>query len=209
MKRTLMMLAAAATSLLMAACETNPTVKAESQVPPVATAAQMPKTLVEMEFELEKALLEHETVQTMALIKFASDSDSDFAKGMVAGIVGGAKAPGAGRRQGGGFLQAAMAQKQHESAVALKREEIAAQNSLWNRGLQVFDRVIGYRQYRADVDLKRFGMQLNADQERYRLDNLYRVQQGSYDFAGKVVDKGPYFFSLPMGSQPVQAIPAE
>lgn len=209
MKRTLMMLAAAAMSLLLAACETNPTVKAESQVPPVATAAQMPKTLVEMEFELEKKRLEHETVQTMALIKFASESDSDFAKGMVAGIVGGAKAPAAGQRQSGGFLQAAMAQKQHEVAVALKREEIAAQNSFWNRGLQVFDRVIGYRQYRADVDLKRFGMQLNADQERYRLDNLYRVQQGSYDFAGKVVDKGPYFFSLPMGSQPVQAIPAE
>jgi len=209
MKHTLMMLAAAATSLLMAACETNPTVKAESQVPPVATAAQMPKTLVEMEFELEKKRLEHETVQTMALIKFASESDSDFAKGMVAGIVGGAKAPGAGQRQGGGFLQAAMAQKQHESAVALKREEIAAQNSLWNRGLQVFDRVIGYRQFRVGADLQRFGMQLNADQERYRLDNLYRVQQGSYDFAGKVVDKGPYFFSLPMGSQPVQAIPAE
>lgn len=209
MKRTLMLLAAAAMSLLLAACETNPTVKAESQVPPVATAAQMPKTLVEMEFELEKKRLEHETVQTMALIKFASESDSDFAKGMVAGIVGGAKAPGAGQRQGGGFLQAAMAQKQHESAVALKREEIAAQNSLWNRGLQVFDRVIGYRQYRSDVDLKRFGMRLNADQERYRMDSLYRVQQGSYDFAGKVVDKGPYFFSLPMGSQPLQAIPAE
>lgn len=209
MKRTLMMLATAAMSLLLAACETNPTVKAESQVPPVATAAQMPKTLVEMEFELEKARLQHETTQTMALIKFASESDSDFAKGMVAGMMGGAKAPAAGQRQGGGFLQAAMAQKQHEVAVALKREEIAAQNSFWNRGLQVFDRVIGYRQFRVGADLQRFGMQLNADQERYRLDNLYQVQQGSYDFAGKVIDKGPYFFSLPAGSQPVQANPAE
>lgn len=191
MKRTLMMLAAAAMSLLLAACETNPTVKAESQVPPVATAAQMPKTLVEMEFELEKKRLEHETVQTMALIKFASESDSDFAKGMVAGIVGGAKAPAAAQRQGGGFLQAAMAQKQHESAVALKREEIAAQNSLWNRGLQVFDRVIGYRQYRVGVDLQRFGMQLDADREMYRMDNVYRTQQSGYDFGRDLLKKVP------------------
>lgn len=191
MKRTLMMFATAALSLLLAACETNPTVKAESQVPPVATAAQMPKTLVEMEFELEKARLQHETTQTMALIKFASESDSDFAKGMVAGMMGGAKAPAAGQRQGGGFLQAAMAQKQHEAAVALKREEMAAQNSFWNRGLQVFDRVIGYRQFRVGADLQRFGMQLNADQEQALWNNLYRTQQGGYDFGKTVLEKVP------------------
>lgn len=176
--------------------------------PPLVTAAQQPKSLIEMEFELRKAELELQNTQTMAMIKFAAESNSPFAMGMVAGLyggkaqagLGGAPVAGAG---GGSFMQAVMQDRRHQAEIELRKAELAERGSLWNKGLQVFDRVLGYRQFSKGLDLQWHRMDLDAQQETYRLDTYYRTQQAGYDFAGKVVDKGPYFFSLPAGSAAV------
>ncbi len=180
--------------------------------PPLVTAAQQPKSLIEMEFELRKAELELQNTQTMAMIKFAAESNSPFAMGMVAGLYGGkaqaaqATAPAAG---GGSFMQAVMQDRRHQSEIELRKAELAERGSLWNKGLQVFDRLIGYRQFSKGIDLQRHSMDLDAYQDTYRLDTYYRTQQAGYDFAGKVVDKGPYFFSLPAGSAAVSPVTSD
>lgn len=207
MKR-LFTLAVIGLSIALAGCTASApkNTQASAAEPPLVTAAQQPKSLVEMEFELRKAEIELQTTQTMAMIKFAAESNSPFAMGMVAGLYGGkaqaapAAAPGAG---GGSFVQAIMQDRRHQASVELERERIAAENSLWNKGMDVLHLLMGDRRDKRYVSLQRHSMDLDAQQETYRLDTYYRTQQAGYDFAGKVVDKGPYFFSLPAGSAAV------
>lgn len=210
MIKRLITLAAVGLSIALAGCNATAPKTADQAAaePPLATAAQQPKSLIEMEFELRKAEIELQTTQTMAMIKFAAESNSPFAMGMVAGLyggkaqagLGGAPVAGAG---GGSFMQAVMQDRRHQSEIELRKAELAERGSLWNKGLQVFDRVLGYRQFSKGLDLQWHRMNLDAQQETYRLDTYYRTQQAGYDFAGKVVDKGPYFFSLPAGSAAV------
>lgn len=210
MIKRLVTLAAIGLSIALAGCNATAPKTADQAAaePPLATAAQQPKSLIEMEFELRKAEIELQTTQTMAMIKFAAESNSPFAMGMVAGLyggkaqagLGGAPVAGAG---GGSFMQAVMQDRRHQSEIELRKAELAERGSLWNKGLQVFDRVLGYRQFSKGIDLQWHRMDLDAQQETYRLDTYYRTQQAGYDFAGKVVDKGPYFFSLPAGSAAV------
>lgn len=210
MIKRLVTLAAIGLSIALAGCNATAPKTADQAAaePPLATAAQQPKSLIEMEFELRKAEIELQTTQTMAMIKFAAESNSPFAMGMVAGLyggkaqagLGGAPVAGAG---GGSFMQAVMQDRRHQSEIELRKAELAERGSLWNKGLQVFDRVLGYRQFSKGLDLQWHRMNLDAQQETYRLDTYYRTQQAGYDFAGKVVDKGPYFFSLPAGSAAV------
>lgn len=208
MKR-LLTLAAIGLSIALAGCNATAPKTADQAAaePPLATAAQQPKSLIEMEFELRKAEIELQTTQTMAMIKFAAESNSPFAMGMVAGLYGGKAQAGQGGAPaaggGGSFMQAVMQDRRHQSEIELRKAELAERGSLWNKGLQVFDRVLGYRQFSKGLDLQWHRMDLDAQQETYRLDTYYRTQQAGYDFAGKVVDKGPYFFSLPAGSAAV------
>ena len=211
MIKRLVTLAAIGLSIALAGCNATAPKTADQAAaePPLATAAQQPKSLIEMEFELRKAEIELQTTQTMAMIKFAAESNSPFAMGMVAGLYGGKAqaglggAPVAGTGGGGSFMQAVMQDRRHQSEIELRKAELAERGSLWNKGLQVFDRLIGYRQFSKGIDLQRHSMDLDAYQDTYRLDTYYRTQQAGYDFAGKVVDKGPYFFSLPAGSAAV------
>lgn len=210
MIKRIVTLAAIGLSIALAGCSATAPKTADQTAaePPLATAAQQPKSLIEMEFELRKAEIELQTTQTMAMIKFAAESNSPFAMGMVAGLYGGKAQAGLGGAPvagtgGGSFMQAVMQDRRHQSEIDLRKAELAERGSLWNKGLQVFDRLIGYRQFSKGIDLQRHSMDLDAYQETYRLDTYYRTQQAGYDFAGKVVDKGPYFFSLPAGSAAV------
>lgn len=208
MIKRLVTLAAIGLSIALAGCNATAPKTADQAAaePPLATAAQQPKSLIEMEFELRKAEIELQTTQTMAMIKFAAESNSPFAMGMVAGLYGGKAQAGLGGAPvagAGSFMQAVMQDRRHQSEIDLRKAELAERGSLWNKGLQVFDRLIGYRQFSKGIDLQRHSMDLDAYQDTYRLDTYYRTQQAGYDFAGKVVDKGPYFFSLPAGSAAV------
>lgn len=208
MIKRLVTLAAIGLSIALAGCNATAPKAADQAAaePPLATAAQQPKSLIEMEFELRKAEIELQTTQTMAMIKFAAESNSPFAMGMVAGLYGSKAQAGLGGAPaagGGSFMQAVMQDRRHQSEIELRKAELAERGSLWNKGLQVFDRVLGYRQFSKGLDLQWHRMDLDAQQETYRLDTYYRTQQAGYDFAGKVVDKGPYFFSLPAGSAAV------
>lgn len=211
MIKRLITLAAVGLSIALAGCNATAPKAADqaTATPPLATADQQPKSLIQMEFELRKAEIELQTTQTMAMIKFAAESKSPFAMGMVAGMYGGkaqaslGAAPMAGTGGSGSFMQAVMQERRHQSEIELRKAELAERGSLWNKGLQVFDRVLGYRQFSKGLDLQWHRMDLDAQQETYRLDTYYRTQQAGYDFAGKVVDKGPYFFSLPAGSAAV------
>ncbi len=209
MKR-LLTLAAIGLSLFLAGCiETAPKAVSKPAEPPMATAAQTPqKSIIEMEYELRGKEIDLQTTQAMTLIKFAAESDSDFAKGMVAGMFGGKSLVGASSATGGGsFMQAVMKERQRQDAIELERERIAAENSLWNKGMDVLHLLFGDRRDKRYVNLQRFGMELNAEQDRYRLDTYFRTQQAGYDFAGKVVDKGPY--TLPAGSHPVSPVTSD
>ncbi|MFN3494597.1 MAG: hypothetical protein ACK40L_08830 [Hydrogenophaga sp.] len=202
MKRVSMM-AVLGLAVVLAGCNATIPKSQEPAPPPLTPTESKPKSLVEMQFELEKARMDLETVQTMAMIKFASESNSPFAMGMVAGMYGNKAAQGGGgtaNAGAGSFLQVAMQDKRHSAELKLREAELAERGSLWNKGLQVFDRVLGFRQFKEGVGLQRFGMQLDADQQRYQLDTMFRTQQAGYDFGTTVLDQGPYFFTAPLGS---------
>lgn len=181
MKRTIVRLAlVAASALALAACQTNP-----AKPEPAPAQLVVKKSLVEMEYELRKLEIEGQNAREeraqKALIKFGAESESEFAKGVVAGLLGAgqkqAAAPEPSRRNS---LLDSVAQA---DAIELRKLELKERNSWWNRGLQVFDRALGYRTYSKGLSLQRFGMQLNADQDRYRLDAFRGVQQDAYDFS--------------------------
>lgn len=202
MKRVLM-LAVLGLSFVLAGCGATIPKTEEPAPPPLMPVEVKPKSLVEMQFELDKARLELETVQTMAMIKFASESNSPFAMGMVAGMYGNKSQQaggGAASAGAGSFLQVAMQDKRHGAELELRKAELAERGSIWNKGLQVFDRVLGFRQFKEGLGLQRFGMQLDADQQRYQLDTMFRTQQAGYDFGTTVLEQGPYFFTAPLGS---------
>jgi len=213
MTRTLAKLALiAASALALAACETNPAKPepaAQTVIPPVVTAAQQPKSLVEMEFELRKAEIELQTTQTMAMIKFAAESNSPFAMGMVAGIYGGKAQTAAPAGGGASFVQTIMQDRRHQSEIEMRKAELEERGSLWNKGLQVFDRVTGYRRFSKEIGLQRHSMDIAADQYKFTVDALGQAQRGAYDFTSGIVERGPYYFVLPEGARAVTPAAAE
>lgn len=204
MTRTLAKLALiAASALALAACETNPTktdAAAQAAPPPVATAAQQPKSLVEMEFELRKAEIALQTTQTMAMIKFAAESNSPFAMGMVAGLYGGKAQAAAPASGGASFVQTIMQDRRHQSEIELRKAELEERGSLWNKGLQVFDRVFDYRKFSKGLGLQRHSMDIAADQYKFTVDALGGAQRDAYSFGTTVLDRGPLILQVPEGS---------
>ncbi|MCB4362686.1 hypothetical protein KIH07_03010 [Hydrogenophaga taeniospiralis] len=187
MKRTIITIALTALAAIgLSACQTNP-----AKPEPTAAAPAGKKTLVEMEYELRKLEIEGQNAREersqKALIKFGAEADNDFAKGVVAGLLGGgqkqASAPEPSRRS----LLDSVTQAE---SIELRKLELQDKNSWWNRGLQVFDRALGYRQYSKGLSLQRFGMQLNADQDRYRLDAIRGAQQDAYEFSSGAFESG-------------------
>jgi len=209
MKRTLLKLSLLALSAFaLAACETNPSKPEPVAAKPVPVAPAPTKTLVEMQYELDKAAMELETTKTMALIKFADQSGSDYAKGLVSGIINGggsgAQAPTAAARPS--FVQVAQQQQQHAAEVDLRRDELAERNSWFNKGLQVTDRVLGFKMFGKNLDQERYRIDQSNSQQRFLFGTLRGTQQDAYGFSGTVLEHGPYV--LPAGATPAATTPA-
>lgn len=207
MKRTLLKLSLLALSAFaLAACETNPSKPEPMAAKTVPVAPAPTKTLVEMQYELDKAAMELETTKTMALIKFADQSGSDYAKGLVSGIIngGGAQAPAAAARPS--FVQVAQQQQQHAAEVDLRHAELAERNSWWNRGLQVTDRVLGFKMFGKNLDQERYRIDASNSQQRFLFNTVRGTQQDAYGFSGTVLEHGPYV--LPAGATPAATTPA-
>lgn len=204
MKRTLLKLALVAASVFaLAACETNP-----SKPEPVAQPAPTKKTLVEMEYELRMKEIEAQTAREeraqKAAIKFASDSKSEFAQGFVAAtLVSGQKIAQSSEPQRRSLLDS-VAQGE---AIELRKMELADKNSAWNRGLQVFDRLIGYRMFSKGLDQERYRLDSSYGQERFRLGLMRDTQRDAYNFSETVLDHGPYV--LPAGATEAAPAPTE
>ena len=194
----------ALSTLALAACVTNPAKPEPAK--PVAAAPAPAKSLVEMQYELDKAAMELETTNTMALIKFADESKSDYAKGLVSGLINGgagAQAPAAAPRQS--FVQVAQQQRRQAAEIELRTKELEERNSLWNKGLQVFDRAVGYRMFSKGLDFQKYQLDQSNSQQRYTLDTVRGTQQDAYGFSGTVLEHGPYV--LPAGATPAAATP--
>jgi hypothetical protein len=203
MKRTLSKLFLVAASVLaLAACETNP-----AKPEPVAPAPAAKKTLVEMEYELRKLEIEGQNAREersqIALIKFAADADNDFAKGVGAGLLGGgqkqASAPEPSRRS---MLDSVT----QAEAIELRKLELQDKNSWWNRGLQVTDRVLGFKMFSKGLDQERYRIDQSNSQQRYLFGTLRGTQQDAYGFSTTVLEHGPYV--LPAGATAAPAAPS-
>ncbi|MDP3887014.1 hypothetical protein [Hydrogenophaga sp.] len=199
----------ALTALALAACETNPAKPEPAKT--VAAAPAPAKSLVEMQYELDKAAMELETTQTMALIKFADESKSDFAKGVVAGRImnSGGQAPQAAPRQS--FVQVAQQQQRQAAEIELRTKELEERNSLWNKGLQVFDRAVGYRMFSKGLEQQRYSLDASNSQQRYLFDNLRGTQQDAYYFSQSAYSLGAdaTLGGVAAGRLPPPAAPAE
>lgn len=200
MKRTLLKLALVAASVFaLAACETNP-----SKPEPVAQPAPAKKTLVEMEYELRMKEIDAQTAREeraqKAAIKFASDSKSEFAQGFVAAtLVSGQKVAQSSEPQRRSLLDSAA----QGEAIELRKMELADKNSWWNRGLQVTDRILGYKFFSKNLDQERYKIDQSNSQQRYIFGTLRGTQQDAYSFSRDILEHGPYV--LPAGTTEIPA----
>jgi len=195
----------ALTTLALSACETNPAKpQPAAAVPPLLPAQAAPVSLVEMQHQLDLKAMDLENTRTMALIKFADQSGSDFAKGLVSGMLGksGAASPPA-TAQRASFAQMAMQQQAQAADIDIRKAELAERTSWFNKGLQVTDRVLGYRMFGKNLEHQRYSLDASNSQQRYLFDSLRGTQQDAYGFSGTVLEHGPYV--LPAGATDVPA----
>jgi hypothetical protein len=182
MKRFFTSLASAAASMALAACNaTMPDADTVQAVPTMATG----KTPMEMEYDLRIKEMDHRHDKTLALIKFADQSKSEYAKGLVSGLLsaGGATLPAP---TGGSFMDAQVARER----LALQRYQLESQNSWWNRGLQVFDRAVDLVKFDKGLSFQKFQTTTNASQDRYLWDTMRGTQQDGYAFGANAYTSG-------------------
>lgn len=193
MKQSLIRLALAAVAgLALAACADTPAAKPEA-APATATsaapAAPPAKSLVEMEFELRKLEIDAESkremARLMALTKFAAESGSDFAKGVVSGLLGQNKPIAEPSRQS--LLQAqaeaerrASQERREKAQLELAKAQIDSQNSWWNRGLQVYDRTVDLAKFKLGLGWQKTQMVMSNEQTRYTLDTVRGAQSDGF-----------------------------
>lgn len=176
----------------LSACTTTP---AAAAPPPVVA-----KTTVDLMLEVRSKELDLERTNQMAWLKFAADSGSDMVKGFIMGKAsGGSAGPGASSA-----TQSIMQAQAQADNTALRREELAAQNDWFNRGLQVLDRVERYASFSKGLSFQKYQIRESNAQSRYTTDALRGTQQDGYSFNSRI----PYYFSLPPGSQGVAPVPA-
>lgn len=195
MKHSLIRLAlVAASAFALAACDSAPTKpeapKAVATGAPAHAATAPGKSLVEMEYELRKLEIEAETkreqTRLMTLVKFADESKSDFAKGVVAGLIGQqpqarAEAPRQSLLQAQADTERRAAQERSEQArIELAKAQIANENSLWNRSLQVFDRAVPVYMFSQGLKFQKFQVQETNAQNRYTLDTVRGAQSDGF-----------------------------
>lgn len=151
-------------ALALSACSTSP---AKPEPAPAVT-----KTTTDLMLEVRKAELELERVDLMARLKFAVESGSEFVKGYV---MGQAKAAPAGSTAHT-ILQA----QAQADEVALRREEMAERNSGWNKGLQLFDRVVPVVMFSKGLSFKKWQIEQTNSQNRYTLDTVRGAQADGF-----------------------------
>lgn len=200
-RRPLMGLFLAFVAIALAGCNASLPKTEAAATPPLMPAQAAPKSLVEMQHEADLKAMELENARVTALIRFADESKSDFAKGLVSGMLGGGQ-PGAGLKapQRSSFADLALRQQQHAAEVEIRRAELAERSSWWNRGLQLFDRMVPVVDLTQNYRLRKRQMDINADQYKYTLDAFGSTQRDAYDFGTTVLEQGTYFFTAPLGS---------
>lgn len=173
MNRTLGKLVLVALSAsALAACSTSPSKPAPAPEPVVQKAA------VDLMLEIRKKELELERTEQMAWLKYAAESGSDMVKGFIMGRSA-AAAPRASSG-GGSTTQMVLQAKAQADEVALRREEMAERNSLWNRSLQLYDRAENLVMFSQGLKFKKFQIQTANDQERYRLGTVRGAQADGF-----------------------------
>ncbi|MDP3324244.1 MAG: hypothetical protein Q8S71_11945 [Hydrogenophaga sp.] len=184
---------AAAAAFGLTACESNPA-KPEPAAPVVA------KTTVDLLLEVRSKELDLERTNQMAWLKFAAESDSEMVKGFVMGKSSGASAGASSTTQS---IMQAQAQADE---TALRREQMAAENSLENKAFRWVGLGLDFARFRRGMSFQKFQVRENNAQQRYTLDTVANTslisQQAGYDFNSRQ----PYFFSLPAGSQGVEPV---
>lgn len=192
----------AAAALFLAGCNaTLPKAQADT-APPMMTAAQQPKSLVEMQHELDKKTMDIELAKTMALIRFADQSKSPFAMGLVSGLLGGGTQVGtaAASAQRPSFAQLALQQQQHAAEIDMRKAELAERSSWFNRGLRLIDRVVPVVDLTQNYRLRKRQMDISDRQYRYTLDAFGDTQRAGYDFGTSVLDRKTDYLLLPHGT---------
>lgn len=200
--RPFALLIAAASASFLVGCEaTLPKAQADT-APPLMTAAQQPKSLVEMQHELDKAAMEIELTKTMALIKFADQSQSPFAMGLVSGLLSGdaQASTGTAPAQRPSFAQLALQQQQHAAEIDLRKAELAERSSWFNRGLQLVDRVVPIIDLTQNYRLSKRQMDIGERQYIYTMDALGGAQRAGYDFGTSVLNRKTDYLLLPHGT---------
>lgn len=162
----------AASALALSACSTSLAKPAPAPEPVVQ------KTTVDLMLEIRKKELELERTEQMAWLKFAAESDNDMVKGFVMGR----SAAAAPRASSGGSSTTQMVLRAQAQAdeVALRREEMAERNSLWNRGLQLYDRAERLVMFSQGLKFRKFEINSANSQERYRLDTVRGAQADGF-----------------------------
>lgn len=154
-------------ALALSACSTAP---AKPEPAPVVT-----KTTTDLMLEVRKAELELERTELMARLKFAVESDSEFVKGYIMGQANTAKvAPS------GSTTQTILQAQAQADEVALRREEMAERNSGWNKGLQLFDRVVPVYMFSKGLSFQKWQIGETNAQNRYVLSAVRGAQADGF-----------------------------
>lgn len=193
MKQSLIRMAlVAAAGLALVACAGTPAAKPDAApaIPTAAPPAPPAKSLVEMEYELRKLEIDAESkremTRLMALTKFAAESGSDFAKGMVSGLLGkddrrSAEPARQSLLQAQAEAERRAAQERRDKAqLELAKAQLDSQNSGWNRFLQVWDRGVDLAKFRLGLGWQKTQTVMANEQERYRLDTVRGAQSDGF-----------------------------
>lgn len=183
---------AAFAALGLSACATKPAA-------PAAPAVAAPST-VELMLKVRAAELELERIDKMSWLKFAEESGSDMVKGFVMGKAsGGSAAPAASST-----TQTIMQAQAQADATALRREELAAENSFENKAFRWVGLGLDTARFYRGLNFQEFQIRESNAQSRYTTDALRGTQQDGYSFNSRI----PYYFVLPAGSTGVAPVAA-
>ena len=181
LRTTLIAFAVAAAAIALTACAAP-----RAALTPVAEAPAK-KTIVEMEFELRKLELETEQKSMMSLVKFADESKSDYAKGVVSGMLG---AKFGGSSAGASARPSIMQAQAQQSQIDLQRAEFEARTGPWAKGMQVLGLVRDYSMFSKGLGFQKFQVESSNAQNRYMFDNMRGTQQDAYSFTRSAFGQG-------------------
>lgn len=138
--------------------------------------------------DIAVARINAEGVRTAGLLRLVEKTDSEFAKGLVAGLIASGANPAA--------------QAPVNINVPQERDWLDRTLQVGQFLLNPLDMVLDYRRDKR-------AQEHAAEKYKYTLDALGTAQVNSYDFARDVNNRKTEFFVLPPGAEPVETTPAE